>query len=73
MGKISLLLHFPHIILLRGSYGESFFFEDHMGKESEDHMGTVEMEDYMGKGPCLCQCYGYPDYGAAGRAVRCLA
>ena len=22
-----------------------------MGKESEDHMGTVPVEDYMGKGP----------------------
>ena len=45
------LLYFPHTILLRGVYGESFFFEDHMGKESEDHMGTVPVEDYMGKGP----------------------
>jgi len=27
----------------RGSYGESFFVED--------HMGIVKMEDYMGVGP----------------------
>ena len=45
------LLYFPHTILLRVVYGESFFFEDHMGKESEDHMGIVPVEDYVEKGP----------------------
>ena len=31
--------------------GKVFFFKDHMGKESEDHIGTVSVEDYMWKGP----------------------
>ena len=49
------LLHFPHTILPRGSNGESFFFQDHMGKESEDHMSTGKTEDYIGNGPCWTQ------------------
>ena len=33
-----------------------------MGKESEDHMRTVSVEDYIGKGPKLVRIMGAVEY-----------